>query len=249
MLRLTLRGNNTLRGSLALGFGKTPEAIMDVPPQNARDGEPPEGAQRPDGADAIIACSGLCVCGIVLPSGALLNRVLTRSPYYYNPELLSHFVDGLSAARSRAAFLSFYQVLEHEAGGQRASGGDMASLTRLLQDMDIYPDRALLQIVNRVTEVDGGAGLVGQIRTSKGKFRRDVIARLLHTETRNPLIHTRIGETISRDDLKPEAGTVRPAAIPPFSRDEQESAIEARTVLCRELARVVVGQSGELRAR
>lgn len=507
MLRLTQCGNDTLRGSLALGFGKIPAAVLDAPPNGVRGSERSDGSRRPDGADAIIACSGLCVRGIVLPSGALLNRVLTRSPYYYYPELpkvlhfymgiderlpmdkvinaidsylfafncrfpdstlhgkghveqprdvwddryiaadpdvwihdpihaanggrgtdgeiqitneqlfcgnylydeaakahlnridpltysrvgvtgrvgqsqdktplvrahrddpyaedklrleyefqyqrpaddlttyvptlmeerwylrhdelrkltaefpdflgyylegtpdllgptdrepiveegwenyrrelrslqevvavhalgrsaetayrappveyihcdqeydpvlLSYFVDGLSAARSRAAFLSFYQVLEHAAGGERGSGGDLSSLTWLLQDTDLYPDRVLSQIVSKVGNMAGGTRLADQMQTHKGKYRRDMIARLLHTETRNPLIHARIGATISRDDAESEAGTARPTAIPPFSREEHESAIEARTVLCRELARVVVARSGELRGR
>lgn len=78
-----------LRGSFALGFGRMPRADPAFPSASGGVRVESEGREhsRTDGADAIIACSGLSVSGIVLPSAALLRRVLTRSAYYYYPEL------------------------------------------------------------------------------------------------------------------------------------------------------------------
>jgi hypothetical protein len=160
----------------------------------------------------------------------------------YDPVLLSYFIDGLAAARSRAAFLSFYQVLERSSGGERTRNGDRAALRRLLSDIELFPDHGLHAVFKQVEQRTGGVELADKFATPNGKWKRQDIADLLCEETRNPIVHARSNITISQADIdrKAEHGVSQQAPIAPFSREEHESALDARTVLCRELARIVV---------
>lgn len=163
----------------------------------------------------------------------------------YDPALLPYFIDGLAAARSRAAFLSFYQVLERSAGGERRRNGDKAALRRLLADTELFSHRVLHKAFKQVQQTPGGEELAKKLRTPKEKWNRERIADLLCEETRNPIVHARLG-TVSGADVQVQTGPDQRDRMPmaPFSREEYESAIDARTVLCRELARVVVLSSG-----
>lgn len=161
----------------------------------------------------------------------------------YDPELLPYFIDGLAAARSRAAFLSFYQVLERSAGGTRGRNGDKAALRRLLDNTELFSNHALRDAFKQVRQSTGGEELAEKLCTPNGNWKRTGIADLLCEETRNPIVHARLG-TVSGEDAQLQhqrgnSGRHR-GPIAPFSREEHETAIDARTVLCRELARIVI---------
>lgn len=166
----------------------------------------------------------------------------------YDPELLAYFIDGLAAARSRAAFLSFYQVLERSAGANRGRNGDKAALRRLLANTELFPHRVLSDALKQVEQTAGGEELAAKLITPKGNWKRENIADLLCEETRNPIVHARLGTVSGADaQVQPDPDQRHQVPIAPFSREEHESAIDARTVLCRELARVVISMRSQER--
>jgi hypothetical protein len=164
----------------------------------------------------------------------------------HDQTLLSYFIDGLAASRPRAAFMSFYQILERQAGGTRGRGGDLASLKNLLNDTDVFSHKNLESAFKVVSGYNGSEQLKRDIRTSSGKWDREKIAELLNKEMRDPLSHARI-----TTDLPLQRGGAgeqknpgeRREPIVPFSSTEIETNIELKTAFCRELARLLVLQS------
>lgn len=160
--------------------------------------------------------------------------------------LLSYFIDGLAASRPRAAFMSFYQILERKAGGTRGRGGDFSSLKNLLTRAELFNNRNIESIFKVIERYEGSEQLKKDMRTSSGKWDRVKIAELLNKEMRNPLSHAR-----TTTDFPSQRGRTgehknpgeRREPIVPFSSTEIKNNIGLNTALCRELARLLVLQS------
>lgn len=159
---------------------------------------------------------------------------------YHDQSLLAYFVDGLSASRARTAFLCFYQVLERKAHYRKEKCSEKKALRRLIDDTKIFKNSDIANAFAYAKQFSGGLEIQNRLSGKNGRWKRKDIADTLYKETRNPLIHAK--DDLLKDNQENEAYNAHNTVIP-FSQDEQDYAIEARMVMCRELARVALLKS------
>ncbi|MCF8029530.1 MAG: hypothetical protein K9K39_01385 [Desulfohalobiaceae bacterium] len=160
---------------------------------------------------------------------------------YHDQSLLAYFIDGLAASRYRTAFLCFYQVLERKAHYRKEKDAEKKALRRLIDDTTLFRNCDIANAFAYAEQCSGGLELQKRLCGKSGRWKRKDIADVLYKETRNPLIHAK-DDLLSGNQAKASANNTHSSIIP-FSREENDHAIEARMVLCRELARVVVLKS------
>lgn len=159
---------------------------------------------------------------------------------YHDQNLLAYFIDGLVASRSRAAFLCFYQILERKAHYKKKDS-EKKALRSLFDDTELFQNCDFANAFAYVAQCSGGLELKKSLCGRNGKWKRKEIADTIYEETRNPLVHAK--DNLLNGNQAKESDKNSRSSIIPFSRGEHEHAIEARMVLCRELARIVVLKS------